>query len=50
MKYVEILKNLKFVIDILHHYGILVLWDNDSKHILEMSLDYYTKAKMQLLE
>ena len=45
MKYIEILKNLKFVIDILHPYGILVLWDNDSKHISEMSLDYSIKPK-----
>ena len=39
-KYVEILKNRKSDIDNLHPKGILLLWDNDSKHKSEMFLDY----------
>ena len=49
-KYVEILKNCKSDIDNLHPNGILLLWDNDSKHKSEMSLDYYIENKIQLLE
>ena len=49
-KYVEILKNCKSDIDNLHSNGILLLWDNDSKHKSEMSLDYYIENKIQLLE
>ena len=30
--------------------GILVLWDNDSKHKSEMYNDYYSENKKQLLE
>ena len=49
-KYVEILKNYKSDIDNLHPNGILLLWDNDSKHKSEVSLDYYTENKIQLFE
>ena len=35
-KYVEILKNCRSNIDNLHPNGILLLWDNDSKHKSEM--------------
>ena len=49
-KYVEILKNCKSDIYNLHPNGILLLWDNDSKHKSEMSLDYYIENKIQLLE
>ena len=34
----------------MHPNGILLLWDNDSKHKSEMSLDYYIENKIQLLE
>ena len=49
-KYVEILKNCKSDIDNLHLNGILLLWDNDSKHKSEMSLDYYIENKIQLFK
>ena len=49
-KYVEILKNCKFDINNLHTNGILLLWNNDSKHKSEISLDYYIENKIQLLE
>ena len=48
--YVEILKNCKSDIDNLHTNGILLLWDNDSKHKSEMYLNYYIVNKIQLLE
>ena len=44
-KYVEILKNCKSDIDNLHPKGILLLWENDSKHKSEMSLDNYFENK-----
>ena len=46
----EILKNCKSDIDYLHPNGILLLWDNDSKHKSEVSLDYYIENKIQLFE
>ena len=49
-KYAEILKNCKSDIDNLHPNGILLLWDNDSMHKSEMSLDYYIENKIQLLK
>ena len=49
-KYIEILKNCKSDIDNLHPNDILFLRDKDSKHKSEMSLDYYIKNKIQLLE
>ena len=49
-KWVEILKNCKSDIYNLHPNGILLLWDNDSKHKSEVSLDYYIENKIQLLE
>ena len=48
-KYVEIFKNCKSDIDNLLPNGILLLWDNDSKHKSKMSLDYYIENKIQLL-
>ena len=44
-KYVEILKNYKSDLGNLHQNGILVLWDNESKHKLEMSLNYKIKKQ-----
>ena len=49
-KYDEILKNCTSDIDNLHPNGILILWDNDSKHKSEMSLDYYIENKIKSLE
>ena len=49
-KFVEIIKNCKSDIEKLDLNGILFLWDNDSKHNSEMSLDFYTENKIQLLE
>ena len=49
-KNVQILKNCKSDIDILHLNDVLLLWDNDSKHKSEMFLDYYIETKIQLLE
>ena len=34
----------------MHQNSILLLWDNDSKHKSEMSLDYYIVNKIKLLE
>ena len=49
-KYVEILKNCKSDIDNLHLNDILFLWNKDSKHKPEISLDYYIENKIKLLE
>ena len=49
-KYVESLKNYKSDIDNLRPNVILLLWDNDSKHKSEKSLDYYIANKIQLWE
>ena len=34
----------------LHPDGFILLWDNDSKHILDISFNYYTENNIQLLE
>ena len=49
-KCIEILKNCKSDIENLHPNDILLLWDNDSKHKSEMSLDYYIENKIQLFQ
>ena len=49
-KYLEILENSIDEINTLHPNGFILLWDNDSKHRSELSLDYYIQNKIQLLE
>ena len=49
-KYFEVLMNYKSDFDIMHQNDVILLWDNDSNHKLEISLDYYIDNKIQLLE
>ena len=48
--FIEKLKNCKSNIFILHSNGILVLWNNKSKHKSKISDDYCIENKIQLLE
>ena len=49
-KYLEKLENSIDDINTLHPNGFILLWDNDSKHKSELSLDYYIQNKIQFLE
>ena len=48
--FIENLKNSKSNIFILHYNGILVLWNNKSKHKLKISDDYCIENNIHLLE
>ena len=49
-QYIKMLSIVNSEIWKLHSNGFILLWDNDSKHRSDISLDYYIENNIQLLE
>ena len=49
-QFIKMLSTANFEIRKYHPNEFILLWDNDSKHISDISLNYYIENNIQLLE